>query len=301
MKYKHNEQFAPPAISTNILIPSFALIIIVFIAWSSFQQSQLFEKKLYNRVLATVAPTGINANAIEIDGRDVIIGLGYIQSPIQLKQINQLLVNLTGIANVYNKKDNRANNQTTTTTHPEVTTAAVTPVPPPAISKMEKKAVSTPTTEVKPAKIETPKTATAPEVKAAAAVVEPVAEVKEIAKIDLALTLSETVTTKIRFNFRTDKLTKTSQKQLNALVPLLQQHATQKIIIGGHTDNQGEAKLNQHLSKQRAESVVNYLIKKGVSSQQITAVGHGEMQPIATNKTSQGRKQNARITFSAGE
>ena len=65
--------------------------------------------------------------------------------------------------------------------------------------------------------------------------------------------------------------------------------------LGGHTDNIGTANMN--LSKDRAESVKNYLLSQGANSSLIEAVGYGETQPIATNKTAAGRQVNRRVEF----
>lgn len=294
MNPKQNVPFKAPFISNQLLVPIFILIFTVFIGWSTFQQSALFEKKLYHRVLATVAQTGINANAIEIDGRDVIIGLAYIQSPLQLNQINQLLVNLPGVANVYNKKASYTKKPTPAPSTPSnSTTIAQTTATPIATT-------ATDTTQAKPV-TNTEEKSTAP-ITETVATPEKAKPEPEPEPIDLAALLSEKIAEQgIEFDFRTDVLTAASRKKLDELVPLFQENQQQKIQIGSHTDNQGDAKLNQHLSQKRADSVVNYLVKKGVQRDQLSAKGYGEMQPIATNKTETGRKQNRRITFSAGK
>ncbi len=67
--------------------------------------------------------------------------------------------------------------------------------------------------------------------------------------------------------------------------------------LGGHTDNVGSNAANLILSKNRAESVKNYLVSKGVNFGKIEAVGYGESQPIDTNKTDAGRQKNRRVEF----
>ncbi|RYY06923.1 MAG: OmpA family protein [Sphingobacteriaceae bacterium] len=67
--------------------------------------------------------------------------------------------------------------------------------------------------------------------------------------------------------------------------------------LAGHTDNTGSAELNMRLSKDRAESVKDYLVSKGANASRIEAVGYGQTQPIATNKTAAGRQQNRRVEF----
>ena len=70
-----------------------------------------------------------------------------------------------------------------------------------------------------------------------------------------------------------------------------------KILIAGHTDNVGNAAVNLQLSKDRANSVRAYLLKKGISGERVKAVGHGESQPIASNDTDEGRAANRRTEF----
>jgi OOP family OmpA-OmpF porin len=72
-----------------------------------------------------------------------------------------------------------------------------------------------------------------------------------------------------------------------------------KIEIGGYTDSSGSADFNQKLSEQRAQAVLDYLVKKfpEIERQQFTAKGYGENNPIATNDTKEGRAKNRRVEF----
>ena len=67
------------------------------------------------------------------------------------------------------------------------------------------------------------------------------------------------------------------------------------IIVEGHTDNTGSAKLNLNLSRQRAEAVLKYLEERGVDKKRMKAVGYGLTKPIADNKTEEGRAKNRRV------
>jgi len=68
------------------------------------------------------------------------------------------------------------------------------------------------------------------------------------------------------------------------------------LTIEGHTDNKGDSRSNQSLSLRRARSVMSYLIANmGLTESQISAIGYGESQPIASNETEQSRAQNRRI------
>lgn len=67
--------------------------------------------------------------------------------------------------------------------------------------------------------------------------------------------------------------------------------------LAGHTDNVGRDDNNMRLSKDRAESVRQYLVSQGANQSRIEATGYGETQPIASNKTAAGRQKNRRVEF----
>ena len=68
--------------------------------------------------------------------------------------------------------------------------------------------------------------------------------------------------------------------------------------ISGHTDSRGRETYNQQLSEARARAVATYLSRTGVAAENLIPVGYGEIRPIATNDTVEGRAQNRRIDFS---
>jgi OmpA-OmpF porin, OOP family len=70
-----------------------------------------------------------------------------------------------------------------------------------------------------------------------------------------------------------------------------------RIEIGGHTDARGSAELNQRLSEQRAQSVAEYLSRKGVDENRLFPIGYGPSRPIAPNDTDEDRAKNRRIEF----
>lgn len=76
---------------------------------------------------------------------------------------------------------------------------------------------------------------------------------------------------------------------------LTEQSAESRIVIEGHTDARGSDEKNQQLSQDRAESVRDYLVQKGVEAQRVSAVGKGETSPIADNDTAEGRATNRRV------
>jgi outer membrane protein OmpA-like peptidoglycan-associated protein len=67
------------------------------------------------------------------------------------------------------------------------------------------------------------------------------------------------------------------------------------MLIEGHTDSQNTESHNQSLSERRAESVRTYLISQNVVATRIKTKGLGEMAPIASNETADGRQQNRRV------
>ncbi|HKE13420.1 MAG TPA: phosphate ABC transporter substrate-binding/OmpA family protein, partial [Kofleriaceae bacterium] len=86
------------------------------------------------------------------------------------------------------------------------------------------------------------------------------------------------------------------------LVPQFEMARAMYIRVEGNTDNVGNPKINQALSEQRAKAVVDFLVSKGIDAQRITARGNGSNNPMASNKTSDGRATNRRtdILFISG-
>ncbi|HLF45296.1 MAG TPA: OmpA family protein [Chitinophagaceae bacterium] len=85
-----------------------------------------------------------------------------------------------------------------------------------------------------------------------------------------------------------------SEAELDLLVQLLNDNPSVKIQINGHTDNTGKPADNLILSNNRAKSVVTYLVSKGISATRLSAKGFGETQPVADNKTEEGKALNRR-------
>lgn len=68
-----------------------------------------------------------------------------------------------------------------------------------------------------------------------------------------------------------------------------------KLVINGHTDSVGKPEYNMKLSERRAKSILDYFAAKGIASNKMKAVGHGQKDPIADNKTDEGRALNRRV------
>jgi OmpA-OmpF porin, OOP family len=98
----------------------------------------------------------------------------------------------------------------------------------------------------------------------------------------------------VHFDTSKATITPSSFPSLNELVGVLKVKPTMTIEIAGHTDNVGTPEANQKLSQDRANSVKQYLISKGIAANRLTAKGYGDTQPVADNDSEEGRKQNRR-------
>ena len=90
------------------------------------------------------------------------------------------------------------------------------------------------------------------------------------------------------------QLKQESMTELNNLVNLLSENKNLAMEIGGYTDSTGSLQYNMALSEKRALSVVNYLIKNGISSERLKYKGYGNQFPLGDNVTIEGRKLNRR-------
>lgn len=100
----------------------------------------------------------------------------------------------------------------------------------------------------------------------------------------------------VHFQFDKATLTASDKQVLDKIATRLKAEApTAQLTVTGHTDSVGSDTYNQKLSDKRAHSVVEYLIEQGVPrSNFVSVVGAGESQPVADNKTADGRAQNRR-------
>jgi len=73
--------------------------------------------------------------------------------------------------------------------------------------------------------------------------------------------------------------------------------AIKKIAIEGHASSDGDDAANLSLSDRRSKAVMDFMVKKGVNKDRLTAKGYGETKPIADNSTEEGRVKNRRVEF----
>jgi OOP family OmpA-OmpF porin len=97
------------------------------------------------------------------------------------------------------------------------------------------------------------------------------------------------------FEFDDATLKPAARERLDQLVARLAGVAELEVAVRGHTDSIGSEAYNQRLSEQRALSVKDYLIDRGVSPAAVRTMGMGEAEPIASNSTAEGRAQNRRV------
>lgn len=86
-----------------------------------------------------------------------------------------------------------------------------------------------------------------------------------------------------------------AQTNIVKIGKILSKYPEDRIRVIGHTDAQGSNEMNARLSTQRAQTVYNQLVQSGVPSQYIQIEGMGEMRPIASNATTEGRSRNRRV------
>jgi OmpA-OmpF porin, OOP family len=97
------------------------------------------------------------------------------------------------------------------------------------------------------------------------------------------------------FDFDKAVLKPEGRAKLDDLVSKIQGINLEVIIAVGHTDSVGNDSYNQRLSVRRAEAVKAYLVSKGIEKNRVYTEGKGEKQPVADNKTAEGRAKNRRV------
>jgi outer membrane protein OmpA-like peptidoglycan-associated protein len=85
------------------------------------------------------------------------------------------------------------------------------------------------------------------------------------------------------------------QQNLRDLVVSLEDYEGTDVLVVGHTDSTGSEEYNQGLSERRADAARNFLVGAGLDAGRVTAIGRGEMEPIADNETDAGRQDNRRV------
>ena len=146
--------------------------------------------------------------------------------------------------------------------------------------------------------VEAPKPApvvVAPPVVVPAPIVAPVAAPTPVAPAPVITSEKVTFAADALFDFDKSVLKPEGKSKLTELAAKLKDINLEAIVATGHTDSVGKAEYNQKLSVRRADSVKEYLVSAGVAADRIYTSGKGETQPVADNKTKEGRDKNRRV------
>lgn len=111
------------------------------------------------------------------------------------------------------------------------------------------------------------------------------------------LTDGKIIANGIRFDVNKATLKPESFGVINEIVKLMKDKPEINFSVEGHTDSDGNASHNQALSEERAKTVVDEMVKMGISSGRLKHSGHGQSKPITGNDTSEGKAQNRRVEF----
>ncbi|GEM_PF-2569209 len=126
-----------------------------------------------------------------------------------------------------------------------------------------------------------------------------VAEAKRAPKVEAKKIVIDQM---VHFDFNKYNIKPDSYGILDDVASVLQKNAKiNKVRVEGHTDAIGSEAYNMKLSQKRADSVKDYLVKKGIDGSRLESVGYGKTRPIADNKTEAGRAQNRRTEFNVVE
>jgi len=101
----------------------------------------------------------------------------------------------------------------------------------------------------------------------------------------------------IRFDVNKATLKPESMGIINEIAELMEENPEIKFSVEGHTDSDGDDAFNQELSESRSKTVVNTLIKIGISADRLSSIDWGESKPIDINTTPEGKANNRRVEF----
>ena len=116
-------------------------------------------------------------------------------------------------------------------------------------------------------------------------------------KYIMAISNDRLVLVGVNFAFDKSDLLPESYPVLDKAVKLLNDKSNVDVEIEGYTDYIGSDAYNQELSIQRAQTVMTYLVSKGIAQTRLSTIGYGKGNPVADNTTEEGRRMNRRIVF----
>jgi OOP family OmpA-OmpF porin len=145
--------------------------------------------------------------------------------------------------------------------------------------------------KAEPAKPAAPSAATAAKPSDAAKPAAPANPAEAPKSVKVAITIQA----EALFDFDKYVLKPEGKKSIDDAIAKMTKVDVEMVIATGHTDSIGTDKYNQRLSERRANTVKEYMVSKGLPAAKITTLGKGESQPVATNKTKEGRAKNRRV------
>jgi outer membrane protein OmpA-like peptidoglycan-associated protein len=122
---------------------------------------------------------------------------------------------------------------------------------------------------------------------------------QEVTASDMLNALNSKGYVALSINFDTGKsiIKPESQPIIDQIVTLMKNNPDLRLRIEGHTDNIGDPKKNMVLSEERAKSVMSAIIKNGIDSKRLSAIGFGQDKSVADNSTEEGRAKNRRVVL----
>jgi len=284
-------QNACPAWIWLVLLLGLALLYFLF-QQATTKKANWIQEDIQSRVTQNLQNTsGLSQVVALTDGRDVTL-TGEVSNQEELSKAEQIAKQTYGARLVINQLNIG-----------DVLSPATEPVVElqPNESISEANEISSETTPTLEAKIEPMPEEFPPleeELAEKAEADNPAAETEEPTVSQAAIIeekLSQLDFSSITFEKNSSALTDNAKNTLNDAAKTLLEHPNVNIRIEGHTDTSGNPEINLKLSKQRAQSVLNYFVDAGIENSRLEADGFGDQFPIAPNDTKAGRIKNRRI------
>jgi len=117
----------------------------------------------------------------------------------------------------------------------------------------------------------------------------------EVTRVGEGINVTFTQGQGVHFDTNQSNIKGASVETLDRLSGIFKEYPQSYVLVEGHTDSAGPSDYNMNLSKQRAQSVTDYLVSKGISAGRFTTKWYGEDQPKGDNATAAGKAQNRRV------
>lgn len=117
----------------------------------------------------------------------------------------------------------------------------------------------------------------------------------EVERVGEGINVTFDETSGVYFDTEQYDINSKSAQTLNALIDIFKEYPNSNILIEGHTDSTGSSAYNLTLSKNRAQSVTNYLVSNAIDPSRLNTTWYGETQPKYDNSTVEGRSKNRRV------